>query len=90
MQEKTNMVADNSAKLDLTIKGKRKASNNTPIIVQGAAQEDVDSFTYLGSILDYPGGTDADVRTSTGKERAAFHQLKKHQGIQRNCYHHQG
>jgi hypothetical protein len=82
MQEKTNMVADNSARLGLTInKGKSKvfrtnASNNTPITVQGEALEEVDSFTYLGSILDNQGGTDADVRTRIGKARAAFHQLK--------------
>ena len=82
MQEKTNMVADNSARLGLTInRGKSKvfrtnASNNTPITVQGEALEEVDSFTYLGSILDNQGGTDADVRTRIGKARAAFHQLK--------------
>jgi hypothetical protein len=82
MQEKTNIVADNSARLGLNInRGKSKvfktnASNETPITVQGEALEEVDSFTYLGSILDKQGGTDADVRTRIGKARAAFHQLK--------------
>ncbi|KAH3835818.1 hypothetical protein DPMN_109184 [Dreissena polymorpha] len=58
MHEKTNIVADNSARLSLTInRGKNKASrtnayNNTPITVQGEALEEVDSFTYLGKILD--------------------------------------
>jgi len=45
MQEKTNMVADNSARLGLTInrgKGKTNASNNTPITVQGETLERVD------------------------------------------------
>ncbi|KAH3850287.1 hypothetical protein DPMN_092695 [Dreissena polymorpha] len=61
------MVPDNLARLGLTInKGISKvfrtnASNNTPITVQGKALEEVDSFTYLGSILDNQGGTDADV-----------------------------
>ncbi|KAH3710274.1 hypothetical protein DPMN_069748 [Dreissena polymorpha] len=70
MQEKTNMVADNLAGLCLTInRGKSKffktnASNDTPITVQGKAQEEVDSFTYLGSSLNNHGGTDADVQTS--------------------------
>nr|KAI8746285.1 hypothetical protein BgiMline_020001 [Biomphalaria glabrata] len=41
---------------------KIKAFNNTPITVQGEALEH--------------GGTCADVRTSIGKARAAFHQLK--------------
>ncbi|KAH3830500.1 hypothetical protein DPMN_103744 [Dreissena polymorpha] len=45
------MVADNSARLGLTInRGKRKvfgtsASNNTPITVQGEELEEVESFT---------------------------------------------
>ncbi|KAH3824355.1 hypothetical protein DPMN_126190 [Dreissena polymorpha] len=59
------MVADNSARLGLTInRGKSKvfktnASNNAPITVQSGALEEVDSFTYLGE-------TDADVRTRIG------------------------
>ncbi|KAH3882650.1 hypothetical protein DPMN_006594 [Dreissena polymorpha] len=65
------MVSDNTAKLALTInRGKSKmintnASNNTPIIAQGKALEKVDSFTYLGSILDNQGGTHADVRSAS-------------------------
>uniref|UniRef100_A0AAV2LFI9 Rho-GAP domain-containing protein n=1 Tax=Knipowitschia caucasica TaxID=637954 RepID=A0AAV2LFI9_KNICA len=82
MQEKTSRVANNSARLGLHInRGKSKvfkinASNNTPITVQGEALEEVDSFTYLGSILDKYGGTDEDVRTRIGKARTAFQQLK--------------
>ncbi|KAH3842975.1 hypothetical protein DPMN_116481 [Dreissena polymorpha] len=74
------MVVDNSARLGLAInrgksttinRGKSKvfrtnASNNTPITVQGEVLEEVDCFTYLGSILDNQGGTDADVRTCIG------------------------
>ncbi|KAH3888887.1 hypothetical protein DPMN_012930 [Dreissena polymorpha] len=72
MQEKTNMLADNSARLGLTINRvkskvfKTNASNNTPITVKGEALEKMDSLTYLGSILDNQGGTDADVRTLIG------------------------
>ncbi|KAL6461214.1 hypothetical protein MHYP_G00311800 [Metynnis hypsauchen] len=54
---------------------KTNASNETPITVQGEALEEVRSFTYLGSILDNCGGTDADVKTRIGKARAAFNQL---------------
>ncbi|KAL6466641.1 hypothetical protein MHYP_G00244450 [Metynnis hypsauchen] len=81
MQEKTDIVAENSARLGLNInRGKSKvlktnASNETPITVQGEALEEVRSFTYLGSILDNCGGTDADVKTHIGKARAAFNQL---------------
>ncbi|KAK7003688.1 hypothetical protein BgiMline_005161 [Biomphalaria glabrata] len=53
---------------------KIKAFSNTPITVQGEALEEVESFTYLGSILDNHGG--ADVRNCIDKARAAFHQLK--------------
>ncbi|KAI8784039.1 hypothetical protein BgiBS90_015655 [Biomphalaria glabrata] len=55
---------------------KIKASYNTPITVQGEVIEKVESFTYLGSILDNHGGTDANVRTPIGKIQVAFHQLK--------------
>ncbi|VDP31001.1 unnamed protein product [Schistosoma margrebowiei] len=36
----------------------------------------VESFTYLGSIIDEQGGSDEDVKTRIGKARVAFIQLK--------------
>jgi hypothetical protein len=39
--------------------------------------EEVERFTYLSSIVDKQGGTDADVMIRVGKARAAFLQLKK-------------
>lgn len=36
----------------------------------------MESFTYLGSIVDNRGGTDTEVRVQIGKSRVAFHQLK--------------
>ncbi|KAH3871252.1 hypothetical protein DPMN_034447 [Dreissena polymorpha] len=62
MQEKTNMLADKSVRLGLTIsRGKRKvfknnASKNTHITVQSDALKEVDSSTYLGRILENQGG----------------------------------
>ncbi|VDP24055.1 unnamed protein product [Schistosoma margrebowiei] len=38
--------------------------------------EKVESFTYLGSIIDEQGGSDADVKKRIGKARKAFLQLK--------------
>ena len=40
------------------------------------AIEEVDHFTYLGSVFDTQGGTEADVKARVGKARVAFIQLK--------------
>lgn len=82
MQEKTSIVAANSARIGLIIhKGKSKvlkvhATSTQPIMLDEKALEEVESFVYLGSIVDKQGGTDADVRIRVGKARAAFQQLK--------------
>ena len=81
-QEKTNIVADTSARIGLNIhKGKSKvlrvnATNTSPIMLEDTALEEVESFVYLGSIVDKQGGTDADVKTRVGKARTAFQQLR--------------
>lgn len=73
MQEKTNIIATHSANLGLIIhKGKSKIlkvnNNNTaPIRLEGEALEKVESFTYLGSVVDKWGGTEADVKVRIGK-----------------------
>ncbi|VDO97832.1 unnamed protein product [Schistosoma curassoni] len=82
MQIKTVSVAAVSASLGLNIhKGKTKilkfkAENINPITLDGETLEDVESFTYLGSIIDEQGGSDADIKARIGKARAAFLQLK--------------
>ena len=82
MQEKTQIVAENSARLGLKIhQGKSKvlkvnSINASPITIEEKALEEVGSFTYLGSIVDTQGGTDADVKTRINKARTAFLQLK--------------
>ncbi|VDP36679.1 unnamed protein product [Schistosoma margrebowiei] len=82
MQEKTNSVATASAAVGLNIhKGKSKVLRyNTactdPITIDGEDLEDVKSFTYLGSIIDKQGGSDADVKARIGKARAAYLQLR--------------
>ena len=40
-----------------------KTTNTNPIPLGGEPIEDVDSFTYLGSIVSKTGGTDKDVKT---------------------------
>ncbi|VDP43953.1 unnamed protein product, partial [Schistosoma curassoni] len=68
MHEKTTSVAAASAAIGLNIhKGKRMVLRyNTTctdsITTDGEDLEDVKSFTYLGSIIDEHGGSDADVK----------------------------
>ncbi|VDO51357.1 unnamed protein product [Schistosoma margrebowiei] len=47
-----------------------------PITIDGENLGDVKTFTYLGSIIDEQGGSDADVKARIGKARAAYLQLK--------------
>ncbi|VDP27475.1 unnamed protein product [Schistosoma margrebowiei] len=47
-----------------------------PITIDGEDLEDVKTFTYLGSIIDEHGGSDADVKTRLGKVRAAYLHLR--------------
>ncbi|KAH9591680.1 glycolipid transfer protein domain containing [Schistosoma haematobium] len=82
MQIKTASVAAVSSSVDLNIhKGKIKVlkyntENTNPIRLDGETLEDVESFTYLGSIIDVQGGPDADVKVRTDKAMASFLQLK--------------
>ena len=82
MQAKTTELAADSAQVGLKIhEGKTKILKiNTvgedPITLHGNELEEVEGFTYLGSIIDKQGGTDADVRARFGKSRIAYLQLK--------------
>ncbi|VDP56962.1 unnamed protein product [Schistosoma curassoni] len=106
MQEKTNSVAAASAAVGLNIhKGKNKilrynTTRTNQITLNTEALEDVKTFTYLGSIIDEHGGSDADVKAWISKARAAYLRLrniwnskqlsvKQHQGqnFQYKCQH---
>ncbi|XP_078357393.1 uncharacterized protein LOC144642296 [Oculina patagonica] len=82
MQGKTTGLAATSERAGLKInRGKSKVMrintiNENPITVEGEQLEEVDSFTYLGSVIDKGGGTDVDVGARIGKARAAFNMLK--------------
>ena len=83
MQDKVNMLQETSQKTGLNIhKGKTKLlkvnyNSNEPVkLINEDPLEEVDTFTYLGSIVDKEGGTEADVRARIGKARGAFVQLK--------------
>ena len=77
MQAKTTQLAGTS----LQTEGKTKilkvnATNETPIVLHGRNLEEVEAFTYLGSIIDTKGGTDADVKARIGKARGAYMQMR--------------
>ncbi|VDP56732.1 unnamed protein product [Schistosoma margrebowiei] len=82
MQEKTTSVASASAAEGLNIH-KRKSKilrYNTvytnPITIDGEDLEDVKTSTYLDSIIDEHGGSDADVKAQIVKARSAYLQLR--------------
>ncbi|VDP75260.1 unnamed protein product [Schistosoma mattheei] len=78
MQEKTTSVAAASAAVGLNIhKGKIKilrynTACNNPITLDGEDLEDVETFTYLGSIIDEHSGSGAYAKARIGKTRAAY------------------
>ncbi|VDP31978.1 unnamed protein product [Schistosoma curassoni] len=82
MQKKTASVAAVSASVGINMhKGKSKilaykTENTNPITLDGETMEDVESFTYVGSIIDGQGGSDAYIKVRIGKALATFLQLK--------------
>ena len=83
MQAKTTELDRLSRSVGLRIhKGKSKVLkvgkvSENPVSIAGTSLDEVDSFTYLGSIIDKVGGTEADVKARTAKARGAFNQLSK-------------
>jgi hypothetical protein len=83
MQEKTSLLAETSVKLGLRPnKSKTKvmkinAKREQPIKIKDTNLEEVEEFTYLGSIVNIEGGTDADVKNTIHKARVIFNILKK-------------
>ncbi|CAC5407057.1 unnamed protein product [Mytilus coruscus] len=50
------------------------------------ALEEIDSFTYIGSVVDNLGGSDKDVKIKIGKDRTAFNIISPHKkGSQRTA-----
>jgi hypothetical protein len=47
-----------------------------PIILKATPLEEVNSYTYLGSIVNKEGGTDEDIKIRIQKARAAFNMLR--------------
>ena len=90
MQDKTNSVKDSSAQLGLHInRGKTKVLKiNTmitePVRLVDDLLEEVNLFTYLGSVVDMQGGTEADVKARIGKAKSSFSAVKERLELQRS------
>ena len=83
MQEKASPLAETSIKLGLRPnKSKTKvmkinAKRKQPIKIKDTNLEEVEEFTYLRSIVNIEGGTDADVKNRINKVRVIFNILEK-------------
>ena len=51
-------------------------TNAEKINIDGKELEDVDKFTYLGSIVNNEGGSDTDIKCRIGKSAAVFKTLR--------------
>ena len=82
MLEKTSVLDTTAQQVGLNIhRRKTKVSrmntaNTSPVSLRGEPIEDVDSFTYLGSIVGKTGGTDEDIKARIQKARNAFPMMK--------------
>ena len=78
MQQKTEKLQEVSRTTGLEVNiNKTKCLRINPgsrqgIHIEGQAIEDVDHFTYLGSIVSKTGGTEEDIKARIGKARHAF------------------
>ena len=53
------------------------AKDRTPVSIDGKDVEDVDSFTYLGAIVNKTGGAEQDITAKVGPARSSFNKLTK-------------
>ena len=81
MQDKTISLYESPAKLGLKISKKKTRAmranhvNKNNIQLRGEGIEDMEQFTYLGSV-NRDGGTDRDIKSRIGKATAAFKTLR--------------
>jgi hypothetical protein len=74
MQDKTSHLATTSAGTGPKINLKKTELMKMNTTTQ--SPKEVDSFIYLGSVVDKQGGTDHDIKSRIGKARVAFIILK--------------
>ena len=83
LQQKTNKLEVHAERTGLHINTaktkvmKIKTDDNQPIVIGIDDVETVDSFTYLGSVMDVDKGSTADISARLKKARAAYYKLRK-------------
>ena len=83
MQKMLERLGKESAKTGLKINVKKTKemriamTNKEPLYIHNEIIERVTQFTYLGSITDNTGGTEADIKARIRKAQAAFSVLNK-------------
>ena len=81
-QDKATSLYESAAKLGLKISKKRtrimRANhvNKNNIQLKGEDAEDVEQFTYLGSVVSRDDRTDRDIKSGIGKATSAFRTLR--------------
>ena len=82
MQEKTAILDSWAQQLGLKINDRKSkimrinSKSTDAVEVRGKVLEEVDNFTYLGSIVDKEGGSGTDIKVKIQKARGAFAMLK--------------
>ena len=82
MRDKTRALEVQGAKVGLKINATKTklmrigTKRGDGVSVEGGRIEEVDEFTYLGSIVSKKGGTDEDIQAGIGKARQAFAMLR--------------
>lgn len=83
MKSKTTKLEETANQIGLNInKSKTKVmkingKGKQKIKVESGELEEVEEFSYLGSVLSRSGGTDEDIKTRIGKAQAAFMMLQE-------------
>ena len=81
MKDKLAILEERAAETGLIISTKKtkvlKANTTTitSLKVKATPLEEVDSFTYLGSVMDRLGGSEQDIKCRIGKARTAFRMI---------------
>ena len=80
MQEKTNVLSQQAAKIGLRINKKkteimRNLNNRDPVILDGECLKEVEKFTYLGSVMTISAECMPDIKNRLSKAACAMNKL---------------